>query len=67
MVFIGFKVTVCKGYILTVLDFVSMVMMRSFGSKVRALGWLGKLCFIVYRGGAGREGIYIGMVVFGLF
>lgn len=36
-----------KGYILTAPDLVPMAMMRSSGSKARALGWLGKPCSTV--------------------
>lgn len=43
----------CKGYILTAPDLVPMAMMRSSGSKARALGWLGKPCSTVCGRGEG--------------
>lgn len=42
-----------KGYILTAPDLVPMAMMRSSGSKARALGWLGKPCSTVCGGEEG--------------
>lgn len=43
-----------KGYILTAPDLVPMAMMRSSGSKARALGWLGKPCSTVCGGRGGH-------------
>lgn len=45
-----------KGYILTAPDLVPMAMMRSSGSKAKALGWLGKPCSTVYEGRKGSMG-----------
>lgn len=45
-----------KGYILTAPDLVPMAMMRSSGSKAKALGWLGKPCSTVCEGGEGYMG-----------